>query len=287
MKYKLRKKESEKRLEDTAQNLSRVNDIIQELESRVTRLERESAVAEEYLALKEEMSRSDIEVTVYDINALATLLHKEEAAYHTTEKKTTECRRELENMDRKMSELQGARDKYDSENKELNSRLVELSKRLENTSGRIDLYKERKNNKGQLVEELKVRLSEQNSRVESLDAQKAEIDGTAEFLDARASELKKSLRESKEQQRYLTEDQGDEIEKLKDNYYDLMVEKTTLENDRRREEAEQSRLDGSLRQKEERLAILRQDYEKEAAEHSGLVEKKEKTGAELAEARQR
>src|SRR5699024_4239543 len=66
-----------------------------------------------------------------------------------------------------------------------------------------------------------------------------------------------------------------------------MVEKTTLENDRRREEAEQSRLDGSLRQKEERLAILRQDYEKEAAEHSGLVEKKEKTGAELAEARQR
>ena len=287
MKYKLRKKESEKRLEDTAQNLSRVNDIIQELESRVTRLERESAVAEEYLALKEEMSRSDIEVTVYDIKTLSTLLHKEEAAYLTTEEKTSECRRALEEMNREMSDLAGARDKYDSENKELNNRLVELSKRLENTSGRIELYKERKNNKGQLVEELKVRLFEQNSRVGSLDAKKAEADSTAESLNEHAARLKKSLRETKEQQRYLTEDQGDEIEKLKDSYYDLMVEKTTLENDRRREETEKSRLDGSLRQKEERLETLRQDYEKEAAEHTGLIGEKEKAGAELEKARER
>src|SRR5699024_10399667 len=148
-------------------------------------------------------------------------------------------------------------------------------------------YKERKNNKGQLVEELKVRLFEQNSRVGSLDAKKAEADSTAESLNEHAARLKKSLRETKEQQRYLTEDQGDEIEKLKDSYYDLMVEKTTLENDRRREETEKSRLDGSLRQKEERLETLRQDYEKEAAEHTGLIGEKEKAGAELETARER
>src|SRR5699024_8312043 len=136
--------------------------------------------------------------------------------YLTTEEKTSECRRALEEMNREMSDLAGARDKYDSENKELNNRLVELSKRLENTSGRIELYKERKNNKGQLVEELKVRLFEQNSRVGSLDAKKAEADSTAESLNEHAARLKKSLRETKEQQRYLTEDQGDEIEKLKD-----------------------------------------------------------------------
>src|SRR5699024_1031424 len=79
----------------------------------------------------------------------------------------------------------------------------------------------------------------------------------------------------------------DEIEKLKDSYYDLMVEKTTLENDRRREEAEKSRLDGSLREKEERLETRRQDYEKEAAGHTGLIGEEEKVGAELEKARER
>lgn len=285
MKYKLRKKESEKRLEDTAQNLSRVHDIIHELESRVSKLEHESANAKEYLALKEEMSRSDIEVTVYDINALLSILHEEEAAYNDIEKKVKEYRENLQVMDQKMSELGDKRDRHDSENKELNKELVELSKRLENTSGRIELYKERKNNKGQLVEELRVRLSEQESRGDTLKVRANEAADTAVDLNETAARLKKSLKDTDEQKRYLTEDQGDEIEKLKDSYYDLMVEKTTLENDQRREETEKSRLDGSLRQKEERLTVLKNDYEKEKSEHDDLMVRTKESKAELEEAR--
>lgn len=285
MKYKLRKKESEKRLEDTAQNLSRVHDIIHELESRVSKLEHESANAKEYLALKEEMSRSDIEVTVYDINALLSILHEEEAAYNDIEKKVKEYRENLQVMDQKMSELGDKRDRHDSENKELNKELVELSKRLENTSGRIELYKERKNNKGQLVEELRVRLSEQESRGDTLKVRANEAADTAVDLNETAARLKKSLKDTDEQKRYLTEDQGDEIEKLKDSYYDLMVEKTTLENDQRREETEKSRLDGSLRQKEERLTVLKNDYEKEKSEHDDLMARTKESKAELEEAR--
>ena len=285
MKYKLRKKESEKRLEDTAQNLSRVHDIIHELESRVSKLEHESANAKEYLALKEEMSRSDIEVTVYDINALLSILHEEEAAYNDIEKKVKEYRENLQVMDQKMSELGDKRDRHDSENNELNKELVELSKRLENTSGRIELYKERKNNKGQLVEELRVRLSEQESRGDTLKVRANEAADTAVDLNETAARLKKSLKDTDEQKRYLTEDQGDEIEKLKDSYYDLMVEKTTLENDQRREETEKSRLDGSLRQKEERLTVLKNDYEKEKSEHDDLMVRTKESKAELEEAR--
>lgn len=285
MKYKLRKKESEKRLEDTAQNLSRVHDIIHELESRVSKLEHESANAKEYLALKEEMSRSDIEVTVYDINALLSILHEEEAAYNDIEKKVKEYRENLQVMDQKMSELGDKRDRHDSENKELNKELVELSKRLENTSGRIELYKERKNNKGQLVEEFRVRLSEQESRGDTLKVRANEAADTAVDLNETAARLKKSLKDTDEQKRYLTEDQGDEIEKLKDSYYDLMVEKTTLENDQRREETEKSRLDGSFRQKEERLTVLKNDYEKEKSEHDDLMVRTKESKAELEEAR--
>lgn len=164
MKYKLRKKESEKRLEDTAANLSRVHDIIHELESRVGRLEKESANAKEYLALKEEMRQSDIEVTVYDLNALMRLLEAEEKALLETEAHIENDRRKLAETESRMNDVAEKRDAHDRRNRELNRELVEVSKKLEQTNGRIALYNERKNNRGQANADLSQRLASAEQR---------------------------------------------------------------------------------------------------------------------------
>ncbi|PTJ67581.1 chromosome segregation SMC family protein, partial [Mammaliicoccus sciuri] len=66
LKYKKRKKEATQKLDETEQNLNRVEDIVFDLEARVEPLREEAAIAEEYIALKEEMKKSDITVTVYD-----------------------------------------------------------------------------------------------------------------------------------------------------------------------------------------------------------------------------
>ncbi len=55
VKYKTRKLEAEKRMENTRQNLDRVEDIIAELESRLEPLEAQSRVAREYLQLRDEL----------------------------------------------------------------------------------------------------------------------------------------------------------------------------------------------------------------------------------------
>lgn len=55
VKYKTRKNEAEKRLENTAANLSRVEDVIAELESRLEPLKEQSASAREYLQLSDEL----------------------------------------------------------------------------------------------------------------------------------------------------------------------------------------------------------------------------------------
>ncbi|MBO4886289.1 MAG: chromosome segregation protein SMC [Clostridia bacterium] len=55
VKFKTRKLEAEKRMENTRQNLERVEDIIAELESRLAPLEEQSRVAREYLQLRDEL----------------------------------------------------------------------------------------------------------------------------------------------------------------------------------------------------------------------------------------
>ena len=68
LKYKKRKTESLQKLGHTEDNLSRVEDILYDLEGRVEPLKAEASIAKEYLQLSKEMEHSDVVVTVYDIN---------------------------------------------------------------------------------------------------------------------------------------------------------------------------------------------------------------------------
>lgn len=60
VKYKTRKEQAEKQLAEEADNLSRVQDILEELTSRLAPLEKQAQTAKEYLALKEELKTYEI-----------------------------------------------------------------------------------------------------------------------------------------------------------------------------------------------------------------------------------
>ena len=60
VKYKARKAEAEKRIENTRQNLERVDDILRELDARIGPLAAQSEAAREYLTLREELKKLDL-----------------------------------------------------------------------------------------------------------------------------------------------------------------------------------------------------------------------------------
>ncbi len=60
VKYKARKAEAEKRIENTRMNLDRAEDILRELDARLAPLAAQSEAAREYLALREELRRLDL-----------------------------------------------------------------------------------------------------------------------------------------------------------------------------------------------------------------------------------
>ena len=67
LKYKKRKATSVQKLDQTEDNLSRVEDILYDLEGRVEPLREEAAIAKEYKHLSKEMEKSDVLVTVLSL----------------------------------------------------------------------------------------------------------------------------------------------------------------------------------------------------------------------------
>ena len=66
-KYRYQKNEAEKKLAGTDENLTRMEDIVSELEGRIGPLERDAQKAKKYLEIYEKKKAADISLSVYDI----------------------------------------------------------------------------------------------------------------------------------------------------------------------------------------------------------------------------
>lgn len=91
-KYRYRKNESEKKLRETEENMTRVLDLFGEIESRIGPLEKEAQKARKYLELYEEKKKYEISVWLFDIEKLRAEVDKftEELKITKTELEMTE-----------------------------------------------------------------------------------------------------------------------------------------------------------------------------------------------------
>jgi len=67
VKYRVRKQESEKKLEQTKLNLLRINDIISEIENNIGSLKTQSEKAKKYLSLRDELKNIEVGLFLYNI----------------------------------------------------------------------------------------------------------------------------------------------------------------------------------------------------------------------------
>ena len=110
--YKTRKREAERKLESTAINLDRVNDIIGEIEGRIDGLKDDSIKAQEALKLRAEKRELDINITLRnidkfsdqeasgsdDVKQLTDAIHKTEIDRNTIDVALNEARDRNENL---------------------------------------------------------------------------------------------------------------------------------------------------------------------------------------------
>ncbi len=143
LKYKKRKLESVRKLEKTHDNMQRINDIINELETRVGPLKEQSDKAKDYIKVKDELKNIEISLIALDITNMNYDYQKNKEMIKTLTK-------ELESIttSNRLGEAQIEKYKNDINNLELKislkqKELMEYSSKLEQINSRKAIINER------------------------------------------------------------------------------------------------------------------------------------------------
>lgn len=96
VKFKRRKAAAQKKLDDESNNLVRVNDILSELEKQVGPLEQQAEKAKEYLKLKEELKKNDVNLFLMEADEFKAELDKFNEAFSVADAELKAAQGEFE-----------------------------------------------------------------------------------------------------------------------------------------------------------------------------------------------
>lgn len=148
VKYRARKDEAEKKIENTIQNLTRVNDIISELENQIGPLENQSEKAKKFLAIRENLRYLEVGLFINNIE-------KNKLKLDEIDKQVEEMLGQLTDETNKLELSQKHKEDIRSEEEELlkkieekQSNIFEFQNNIEKQKADIGVLKERiQNNK--------------------------------------------------------------------------------------------------------------------------------------------
>ena len=146
VKYRVRKQESEKKLEHTKLNLLRINDILSEIEINIGPLKTQSEKAKKYLNLKEELKDIEVGVFLHNIEKYKVQLEeivKDEEIYNTQCKDEEE---KLENVKQLKEELKLQIDEITKQIEEMSNIGFESKKEIEMLNSDINVANTRISN---------------------------------------------------------------------------------------------------------------------------------------------
>lgn len=198
LKYKTRKNEALKKLDRTHNNLERLNDIIRELEIQVEPLKEQSKKAKEYLKNKEKLDTLEVALIAHDIdfyNLQKEQFEKrksglnEEISVLATTSSTNDAsiiqkQRELENLEKKLVEM--------------NQNLLKVTEDVEKLNGEKNLLRERSNNisNQDLSNKLRTLLDEKGileRNIEILKAEKINVFKQVNDFEQKSNDLKNEI----------------------------------------------------------------------------------------------
>ena len=253
LKYKKRKAESINKLDHTEDNLTRVEDILYDLEGRVEPLKEEAAIAKEYQQLSKQMEQSDVIVTVHDIDQYNE--DNTQLDQRLNELKSQQADKEAQQaqVNQLLQKYKGERQQVDYDIEKLNYELVKTTEAYEQLAGKLNVLEERKKNQSETNARYEEELENLNAQMKTIEHDKHQNEETLNELKDKQKHLNKEVQDL-ESLLYVSDVKHDEkLEEIKNNYYTLMSEQSDVNNDIRflehtinENEAKKSRLDSRL-----------------------------------------
>ena len=200
VKFKRRKNLSVKKLEEERMNLTRVNDILQELEKQLGPLEKQSETAKEYLKKKEELK-------TYDINMFLLEEERIRDRMKEVEEKCEIAASEMEDSNQRYEEMKAEYEAIEEEVEQIDLAIETAKNQLNETNllkqqleGQINVLKEQINtvrmndehydNRSNAV---RVEIETRQEQKASLEKEKQEVQEKLSKASAQDSEAKEKL----------------------------------------------------------------------------------------------
>ena len=293
VKYRVRKAESEKKLEHTKVNLLRINDILSEIETNIDPLKIQSEKAKKYLNLREELKNIEIGLFLYNIEKYKIDLEnivKDEEIYKA------QCNDEEGRLER----IKNLKEELKSEVEEITNKIEEISnlgfesqKEIEMLNSDINVSNTRILNNKENSKRFEEEISELNKRISELQEEREQKELKKENLKTNKEKFTKELQEKEEELAKITkklsskeieiEGYKKKVEENTDRRYELQAniseQDINYQNYERRQNqiknelsSNISELDGTRLKKDE---ISKEFYEIDSKRNKILTELKE------------
>lgn len=255
VKYRARKNESEKKLEQTKLNLLRINDILTEIEANIEPLKAQSEKAKKYLSLREELKSIEIGLFVYniesykakldeivkDIDVISSQKTDEENKLLVLQNLKENLKQEVEEIIAQIEETQNIGFESEKKIEQINSEINVQTERISNNIENNERYEKE-------IEELELRnqeiTEEKESRIQKKDNLMANREKFVKELEQKENKLKelteklteeeKNIEEKKRQVEQNTElkyENKELISNIEINNQNLQKRSKTVENE--------------------------------------------------------
>ena len=202
VKYRTRKQESEKKLEQTKLNLLRINDILAEIEANIEPLKIQSEKAKKFLDLREELKNIEVGLFLFNIETykqkleqiakdeeiLKTQYDEEDAKFEKTKELKEQIKKEIDEITSKIEETQNM--SFESTNKieKINSDINVNKERIENNKANEARFTSE-------IEDIKVRIAELQEEKKQKQDKKINLNTNREKFEKELKEKEEELQE--------------------------------------------------------------------------------------------
>ncbi|GMA58878.1 hypothetical protein GCM10025858_33810 [Alicyclobacillus sacchari] len=288
VKFKHRRKEAERKLEETENNLIRVDDILAELTQQLAPLAEERARAEQYQQLSDALEEAEITLLVVEIDRLHERFQQATAAVAGQQAVRDEAQAALAQAEAAWRSARASFEETVSQVEVLQQRYVQLVEERQRSQGDLALIDQRLEHLAAAAEARQARQIEQARELEDIEQELARANA---FLHEVTTKLNQRAEELNEVAASATEERKNaltaEIDEMSAELIEINHRAASLRNELKML-AEQAASDAGKRARfEQDQARWRAQIDEAVAAHSELAKRASELEAEMEQAASR
>jgi len=231
LKYKQRKLKAEHKLNETKENLLRVEDIIYEINTQLTPLKEQAEKATKYKNYQAQLKEVEIKLLITEIKQVHSQWESLLADIEVGKDKEVQMQASIQKEEALLSQKRGHLHELEEEVNHLQDRLLQLTEQIEHLEGKRNVMIERYKHMTENKTAYQSQLSDSEKQYEQVEALLNEQEALKERLEKDISKIKEEHSHIEYVLTHGAQDIEAKIEHLKSDYIEYLNEQAVNAND--------------------------------------------------------